>query len=262
MSSEYWGGIDMYEPDHFAVDKQPPVHISQREYRGAAMVLASCLEEVIHGDYAEVNSGAKESFGPSSDRMGDGTVVIVDREHLFRWTYPTEHDREWQSSDPPSSAAIPASDLAGYWSDNQPLTFDSSHFGDERAVFLEEKMIYGRFLQWGVLISTKNNDRLLATWAFSAPCLAHGSVSLPRVDGVKLFRTGEKLPLSVQEAMPQSDLHLNKCAIRAVERIKAIKIVHAATVSYEPQADPKSLSEKLAEKFGRFAPPRRQLIPT
>lgn len=261
VSPEYWDGIDIGDPAPFAEPPRMPVHLTVKEHRAAGVVLASCLDDVMSNQHIERDLKVEETFDPTESELGDGTVLILDKEHLSMWTYPPGNERDWKEPDPawPDTPPI-GSDYVGMWRGRQPYGMDDQHFGDERVVFAEDKIIYSRLLTWAVLLTrrNKNRDRFLATWAFAAPKAGPGGIDVPISDDVDFMRTAKRLPLTVGQTVPDGDLHTPTFGIRAMERVKKIKIVHAATAEYEPEEEKSGALSSAKARLGKIFVPEPQ----
>lgn len=258
-SSEYWDGIDTDDPSHFDVPYVPAARVTAHEQKAAALVLASCLNEVISNDFVEQELRAGEEFDPTETELEDGTVLIIDSEHLFRWSYPPGSDHEWEEPNQALDTPPISNDFVSMWRGRQPYnTSTDQHFGDERVAFPEDKMVYGRVLSWGVLLTRRDaqRDRFLATWALAAPHATPRGVAVPLSPDMEMFRTAERLPMKVGQAIPNPDTVAPTFGIRSVERVRKLKIVHAATASYEPAEERSRLfrRSKATNEQEAFAP--------
>ncbi|MGH7194898.1 MAG: hypothetical protein ACREJM_15390 [Candidatus Saccharimonadales bacterium] len=237
---EYWDGIDIGDPAPFDVPYVFPAHTTAAEQRGAGIVLASCLDEVMGSDYVEQDLKTGEEFDPTESELGDGTVLVIDQESLAMWTYPQGHDRQWPEPGPVRDARHLGSDFVGLWRGRQPHSLGLPHFGSERVAFPDEYMTYTRLLHWAVLLTRRDEERkrLLATWALAAPAATPNGVSVPLSADSVIFRTAERLPMKVGQAVTMPDLVTPNYGVRHMERVRKLKIVHAATASYEPEEEP------------------------
>ena len=251
ITPEYWGGIDITNPNHFMGVPDTLISATRKEHRTAAENLACCLQQVIRGDFVETGSLGNE-FSPSPSTLADGTVVVIDCEHLMKWTYPNE-DIEWQAPDPVGKGIPIQAPFAEHWKNQQSnigSSTESQHFGDERASFPELHTLYGRYLEWGVLFSRTRKEtdevtRYLATWAFCAAKAGPKGLYVPHGGNV-IFRRIELLPIDVGAACARPELDIVTCGIRAIERVREVKTIHPANGNREK-------SPSLRERIGELA---------
>ncbi|HYF96759.1 MAG TPA: hypothetical protein VD947_01835 [Patescibacteria group bacterium] len=243
ISPEYWGGVDIKDASQFNREMPAPSYLSIQEQAAADLVLATCLGEVMHGNFAETPYWPDENFNPSEGELGDGTVIIVDSESLMRRSYAPGQDREWPERHEPTGTRLGTTDFCDIWKSHQPVDSETPIFGEEQASFPAEKIMYDRALQWGVLV-TQKSKRLVSTCGFELPRVRSNRVFMPsRRD--KMLRRADAMPIPFQKTTTSPELHLDDSSIRGMNRVRGIHIVHAATADY----DPKKGREKLSRRF-------------
>lgn len=265
LTPQFWNGVDINNPNHFMGISPDYIAATKKEQRVAADHLASCLHQVLSGDFTEVKASVGNEFF-ADESVQDGTVVVLDREHLLKFLPANPRDRDASQEKPVGSGVPIDKPYANHWRDQQPAGI-SDHFGEESAHFPDVDAQYSRHLSWGVLVSRKKSKesgerRYLATWAFCAARSSSNGISIP-TGGPYYFRCLETLPLDIQIARPLPSVQLQSGTTRMVERIRDIHIVHAANGKREPTpAFHKKIREWAGSKLGELTLPRPIPVPT
>ncbi len=255
LSPEYWGGVDINNPNHFTVPYVEPTTPTRSEHRIAAGQLARVLTDIVNDGGTEFKSHMRPEFDPSNTQLEDGSVVILDQEQLYKWV-----DRKDKKDSPryPRTSDTPpiTSPFVDYWRSNLGFVKPggSTHFGDEEAFFEAEEAMYGRHLSWGVLTTAKSGLRMICTWGISVPKYREG-LGVGVLGGDKWFRLARALPLEVgvAEAHPQLDLEV--VTVRSIQRVSEIRVVHSAQRG--KGRDERTVRERLAEIAGSLIPQRK-----
>lgn len=253
LSPEYWGGVDIDNPNHFAFPLDTVTSHTRRDHSFAANSLRLCLTRVLRGNYTEASSHIQPEFGPDLQQHADGTVIVIDSEQLRKWT-PTDSGLVSVTSPTfPNDSPRIRTPFAEYWRENQEIEdfVNLRHFGQEEAYFRDESAMYSRTVDWGVLLSRRNGTRIAVKFPLAVPRASMVGILIPPRSS-----RAESLPIDIGLAEPIPASILDTSATRRIHRVKDIRIVRPAGGSREK--DP-SMAEKLkiaAAKLGRSAVPK------
>lgn len=256
LTPEYWGGVDINNPNYFAGPYIEPATPSRSERREAAGELAQVLAGVVKSGGTELRSHMEPEFDPSRIQLEDGSIVILDREFLLRQFNHQGTKKPFTQPHPGYASPPITSPYVDYWRSNIGFvaTGGSNNFGNEVAIFESEEAMYGRYLSWGVLTTAKSGLRMVCTWAISAPqyCAESGGISIPLAGNRWAgYRTARSLPLDVGVAIPNPQLGKN----RTIERTSEIRVIHSA--QGRKGKDSRTVMERLADIASSLTPQKQ-----
>jgi len=265
ISPDYWQGINIMNPEHFAVAPEMHPVLTKKEDRVAAHALSSCLEQVLEGNSTELRTFHRP-FNPTRDQMPDGSVIAIENEQLLlRAPVSVTRLPELSSSSLPESDLAPP--FASYWREHQP-TVVGDYFGEDTRVFgnADEDVYigYGRWVTWGVLLSRKNGERLLSTNALvAARANEAGIVTVPAGGRWEGYRMGTLLPLEVGQANAHPEALLpGDCTSRMIVRVKDVREVRPGAGRLETEPSVLERLKDFARGLGGAVVPNPSLLET
>lgn len=219
LNPAYWDGVDVFSGQ--VPNSQIPETLSpkRREYFRCARYLFELIKLIDEGQYTEVRYTAEE-LAPSSSEMPDGTVLILDTEAL---THSPHMSPELLSQVEEISPSV-FWPYADYW-----RAYRDSHLilGQERLGFPEQRAVYMRSLDWGVLTSRKDGTRLVQAFNFYNVFSPRFSDFLD-VHATVGFSHPIVLPLPIHET-----LSVQHGDISAASRLKQVDVVYPAKAGRE-----------------------------
>jgi hypothetical protein len=234
LTPEHWGA-DINNPDQFETSREIELaYLTPQEQHGAAIALSDCLNDVMNNGVAETDSDEEEAFDPSASEMPDGTIIILDSETLSAYNLQPGHMDNWDTPEITEESNGNGDGLVDLWRRNQPgpPKPEDVRFGAERAVFVDEKMIYNHSLQWGVLATRRDGSgqRVAATWNLGGPRTTGGGVIVP-VDTTTPEGWGREaapLPIELGRTVTRPAIRSFHFAIRTIARTNAVYVVRVA----------------------------------
>ncbi len=218
MSPDYWGGVDIMNPDHLAGLPEEPSVPNRQSRKLAQRALTGCLDEVLATDrFHEASLALSGEIEPTIPDLPQGTTIILDTEYLSKQTYLPSAKKAERVIDLDATAI--SDPFTSYWRQNQ--LSGTTRFGDEQAFFDTEgvEITYTRALQWGVMARSKRGLPVLRTWQFATPRTQTGKLVVPKPEGT------EKFPPDINYARPIPFINLGNSGIVGIARIRDARAV-------------------------------------
>ncbi len=218
LDPQRWGGIDITNPQDFTPRGDDHL-MTSAEQRQAAELLTPVVAAVHANTYRDPVADLRDDGTLDTDRLSNGSVLILDRESLIHWDGDDELARVLDT-DMGGGAAI-AGRHADYWQEHQGRR-KSEGFGVEQAVFLDENAVYTRYLEWGVLLK-EGITSILALWSLSDINVRRGVMRLPL--GPITSEDSLTLPIKVARSSAHSEL-FNGAYVRRIQRVRAARVIY------------------------------------
>jgi len=248
LSPVYWDGADINAPNHLGATPESEGQVSEFEGRIAASLLKRTLGFVVADKYEELQNPIQiPEFNPDSGILEDGTILVIDRESLARYSYPATGERVWDAKKVGEGGSPILPPYGKHWKENQIRSSEGERpdFGDDRAFFPELFTIYNRYLQWGVLLSRRNKLRLIATWALSDPQARRFGIKVkpPKDDG-------QILPFNVGPGTANlgPDVQADDFTLRLITRVRDVTVIKT-DYKHEPSQKSRGWRERVAAKL-------------
>lgn len=236
LTAEYWGGNNIFDESLFQ-GEIPRVrsYLDFKTLQHARGSLQHGVAQVAVGNSTEVKYGIGKEFSPD---LEDGSLVVVDEEHILRWAYNNPKCIQNNTS-PYEKGPVITRPYSQYWLHNQNGDHRPSNIGAESITFGDEHALYVRCIEWGVVVS-RGKSRLIQPFSFgTTKLLPDGSIHTPQIERKNSALAGSALlmPVGIGEVQIEPRLTLERCTIDALARVRSIDVVYPATGSKEPKRE-------------------------
>lgn len=248
LTAEYWGGQDIFNDDLFKeAPYVPGVYLEHKKFKHVRSCLQRGVGQVAAGNATEIRYRAGNEFNPE---LGEGSLVVIDSEHLMRWTY-RDPERGWEEARSREDGPAITRPYSTFWLNNQDGTAKPNNgLGIESVTFLDELAIYIRSLNWGV-VAEQSKTQLIQPFCFSTIKLLRGGYihtpSTVRRDSV-LHGHAMRMPINIGEVKINPRLTIGRygCSIDWLERVRSVGIVYPVSGGKEPKMNRKRVLGRLA----------------
>ena len=250
VAPEYWQGHDIFDESIFRREPAPGLYLNYENYVTARNDLRFAVGQVAAGNATEVRYGSGKEFNTD---LPDGSLVVVDTEHIARWSY-ADPARVWEADRPRQSGPTITRPYSEFWLRHQDGSSQvKPYLGTEGAMFADKFITYSRILSWGVL-ATQGGGRWIQPFSFGATTLSlNGTVDTPRAHKRYPSLQGAVIPMPAAvgevEVSPRLSVPALGYAIDSMERIRSIDVVYLA-------ASRKAGKRQRARRFGVLALPK------
>lgn len=220
-SPEKWGNINTSSVHGFNLPMPRPNKLPLRVHEAAAYILETSLEEVLAGNYEDESAANWGGFDPDKADIDDGALVLLERESLTHASLINPYSDMPDAGYPFIDLPDDADQFVENWRNGTEKSFYAGSEWSYRSLTRSTRLSYNRNLQWGILVSSGRNRRVIA-WSLNHIDVADGIVT---VDDVREGTKVHKVPIQLGKTEGNSSEVDSTFHRRAIAKTSSIRLV-------------------------------------